>query len=496
MINRFALTLLEATLTLYPANADGSPRVNEAVWSGACADNLRVREQWLHRETRPTGARHPRRHPLVPQFEISIDRVWALPLSQPGGFLATHEKFVLDVVWIDEDSGRWHRQTYYGVTISERSQVSRDTDTGFSDNQVFNAEYRDEPTGGTGTPPAVGADLPYLVKWVSRDETVDLYSYNTSTHVFTALASTTSRATIANNPFTITFAGDGAPMVDLNTSGVLSAVAFIEGMPTDGDLPRLDFFRGQSRIASVSRNGRVFAHRFHQLPPRLEAGLQLEAGSVVRASLEHNIYAAGGFKAFTPAVADLPTLQFWMRAESLTGVGVNWPNVSGSGGPGLTPTVATQNGVSYPRPEGVVDGYASVAVWWLNSYFTSQDILNENELTVLCIAQNPESTFGELVTSENPGLGVNMLAEDDSLWHLYDWEISIAGNFIRSRVDGVITVDLVPSIPPNNTTKLFIGGNGGQGTLRRFRTVIAIDGVITAQQRTRLSAFLRQAYGL
>ena len=98
-INHLTFTLLEATITLYPAKADDSPELGAPVFAGVAVENFRAHERWLKAPTRPTGARFPRQHPLIPEYEISLDRPWVLPLAQLTGFRAAHTRYVLDVVW-------------------------------------------------------------------------------------------------------------------------------------------------------------------------------------------------------------------------------------------------------------------------------------------------------------------------------------------------------------------------------------------------------------
>jgi len=54
MNNAIVLNLIEAQVTLYAAQADGTP--GGAIWSGQVAERLSVRERWLTLQTRPTGA--------------------------------------------------------------------------------------------------------------------------------------------------------------------------------------------------------------------------------------------------------------------------------------------------------------------------------------------------------------------------------------------------------------------------------------------------------
>ena len=84
MQNTIILDLIEAKVTLYTVQADGLS-LGTALWSGQVAERLTVREQWVVFETRPAGAAYPIKHPLVPQYEVSIERVWALPVRMVKG---------------------------------------------------------------------------------------------------------------------------------------------------------------------------------------------------------------------------------------------------------------------------------------------------------------------------------------------------------------------------------------------------------------------------
>ena len=85
-------------MTLYAQRADGS--LGGVIWSGAAIENFHHAEKWLTVETRPSGRRYPAQHPLVAQHQLSIERVWALPFAQLGGFVATEQTYVLAVVWL------------------------------------------------------------------------------------------------------------------------------------------------------------------------------------------------------------------------------------------------------------------------------------------------------------------------------------------------------------------------------------------------------------
>ena len=278
------LNLIEATATLYPANADGSPQLASPIWTGAPAENLRVTERWLTHYVRATGARYPVNHPLVAQYEINISRLWVLALTSAGvtDWQADYNSYVLDVAWVEEETQEWHRKTFYGVTISEHGWEARDVENGLMENQVFEAQYMVASSGGTPLPEVIPATLPYRVIYQSlRTATVSdsvlLYTYDATTGLFTAQASTAGRATIANSPFSIQFAGgpcgrppvvmaSGNSLVYPYVAGYRSTNTYRQnalqvsngiyaGSPAAGDLPRLDFYYGDQRVFAVTQAG-------------------------------------------------------------------------------------------------------------------------------------------------------------------------------------------------------------------------------------------------
>lgn len=245
-MNDIALTLLEAKLTLYVTQADGSR--GAPVWSGAAAEGFKSVGRWLNVETRPTGRRFPKQHPLVPQYQLSIDRLWALPLTALNGFHPTEQTYIMEVLWTDEDDQRWHRRVYYGVSISEHSLGSRDIESGHTDGQEFLAEYFVPDNGANGTVPAPVVSTPAYVLYRGADglSTV-LYSYTGGVFVGSANA----LATIAADGSTIAFGSD-APVVS-TSAGALNVVSLHDVFPDQ--LPRLEFYSGPDLLAAVTADG-------------------------------------------------------------------------------------------------------------------------------------------------------------------------------------------------------------------------------------------------
>ena len=254
MKNAIVLNLIEAQVTLYAAQADGTP--GQAIWNGQVAEKLSVRERWLVVQTRPTGAAYPVNHPLVPTYEISIDRVWALPLSNLIGFQPGAGNYVLQVVWTDEDSGNWHRRTFYGVKISARSFAPQSIESEFVDGQEFAAQYFVADAGNAWTSPGEVPAPAAVVYWNGPDAPsgVALYNYDAvNGFVLADGAVTDGHATIAQDGSSITFDGANGPVLATTASGV-TVGELHDSYPTSQ--PQLVFcFGSQQVLAVVSTTG-------------------------------------------------------------------------------------------------------------------------------------------------------------------------------------------------------------------------------------------------
>jgi len=376
-----ASSLLEAVLTLYPANDDGTPDLASPVWSGVPAQNLRVADRWIKVETRPSGAAYPKKRPLIPQFEIFIERVWALSLDQLEGVVPDENSYVLDIVWTDEETGNWHRETFYGVTINDRSRASQNVDGGFTEELVFDAQYyiRD---GGQGSAPTITAALPMRVVYADANGvSLPIYNYNTATHAFAeaqpGLAA--SRATIAANE--IIFAGVIYPVFWLDATGVARAFNLIAGAPSRSAVPRLDFYIGPNRVASLDARGTLYHSQFLGNPQASSQAFEFYFNNVLQLTLDGSAARANNWHLFNPS--DVPGLKCWTRIENLGGLDdgdpVNlWPDESGNGND-LTPASA--------------NGLASAVYWDLNTATPAQPARNPF----------PGLTVADLTRGDNDG---------------------------------------------------------------------------------------------
>ena len=252
MQNTIILDLLEAQVTLYTTAADGLS-LGSALWSGQVAERLTVREQWVVLETRPAGAAYPIKHPLVPQYEVSIERVWALPLNNLAGFSPTNQTYVLEVIWTEEDTQQWHRRRFYGVTIASRSFGAQNVESEFVDGQEFAAQYVLVDTGGAGEPPSPVVAMPLVVFWSGSDGYYPLYVYDTlSGFLLASGESTTGHATIAPDGSSITFFGATGPVL-VTTAASVTVGELHDTLPTG--VPQLQFYLGTTLLGVVSPAG-------------------------------------------------------------------------------------------------------------------------------------------------------------------------------------------------------------------------------------------------
>ena len=255
MLNTIVLNLLEAQVTLYATNADGS--LGAALWSGQAAEHLSVKERWLTVETRPTGAAYPVQHPLIPQYDIAIDRVWALPLSNLTGFQPTSQNYILEVIWTEEESQQWHRRMFYGVTIVERSFAPQNIESEFVDGQEFAAQSFLADSGASGVSPPTVVAVPLVVYWSGADGYFPLYNYDSvNGFVLADGATVAGHATIATDAssgaLSIQFDGTSAPVLVTSATGV-TVGELHDTIPTA--LPSLLFYYGTALLAAVSPAG-------------------------------------------------------------------------------------------------------------------------------------------------------------------------------------------------------------------------------------------------
>jgi hypothetical protein len=137
--------LHEAVLTLYPAAADGSSLTGQAIWSGALANQLKLRSSLEPLRLMGSGERYATEHHIDEEHAIEIERTWILRKQFLRDFLpGRNQQYVLELVWTAD--GVWYKRTYLGVTGRSVGLESRGTNQ-FLSAQVFRAQRIAEADG-------------------------------------------------------------------------------------------------------------------------------------------------------------------------------------------------------------------------------------------------------------------------------------------------------------------------------------------------------------
>lgn len=159
MSDRIPFLLSEAVLNLYPAAADGTSLTSAAVWSGALANQLKLRSALEEMKIAGSGAAYATAMHIDEEHLIEITRSWILRKQFLQDFMpARNQQYVLEMVW--SASGLWYKRTYLGVTGRVVTTESRGTNQ-FIVGQTFRAQHFVETNGTTSAPvftPTPGPD--------------------------------------------------------------------------------------------------------------------------------------------------------------------------------------------------------------------------------------------------------------------------------------------------------------------------------------------------
>lgn len=261
MANGAVLTLLEAKAALYREDANGQPLQTHPVWKLTSAERLQMAQIPIEVETWPTGRENPHARLIGMRHEIDIDRVWELDRSNPVDLpLDMDGRYVLVIGWTEEGKRPvWHSRTYYGTTERRREWQQRAERGGLKPDNGWH--FRAEsmvPNGGSGvfrfpepTPP------PMHVQWLHGQESLRLFEYNPTTKAFTESQAglAAGRASISNAPFNVLIQTVPAWWV---ADGALNCHELIEDEGIAPlEKPRLEFWRGDRRLATVGKTGVV-----------------------------------------------------------------------------------------------------------------------------------------------------------------------------------------------------------------------------------------------
>lgn len=249
-------TLLEARIWLYPTGADGNPLRDYPVWIGAGAENLKLTDSLMEVETRETGAPHPLVDHIGEEHQVEIERIWKVSRTGQDFTLVPNQKFVLVVVWTEDGRGQqWKERVYHGVTMRSDARASQGV-LETNQSQQFRAESMTERSG-SGAYTFEVPELPMTVRWVKDWEKLILFIYDPEedTYAETVTGIANGRAAITVTPRFQAEIEDELAM-EVTASGVLNVGELIEaGALSSLDSPRLEFWRGTMRLATLSKDG-------------------------------------------------------------------------------------------------------------------------------------------------------------------------------------------------------------------------------------------------
>lgn len=219
------LTISQATLTLYVADANGDPLLSAPVWMGSRAEGIELDDQYNEVESTPTCASYPEHEMMGEYHEIRIERIWAIPVDTFRDYLLTRQGYVMVIEWRDEVTGTWQRRTYYGV--KGRTYNFKSTDwrrQHLLTNQAFRARSMTTEGGMTGDDgeelPVTAAEPAEQALAFAFDDAIASGDYLLDIYQF-------------GNPVTIGFAkvigqGDGGGVtLQLELGGVLQSASLI-----------------------------------------------------------------------------------------------------------------------------------------------------------------------------------------------------------------------------------------------------------------------------
>lgn len=141
--------LREAAIALYPQNSSGEALTDQAIWTGALVNGLRIRRDFEELRIAPTGAAYKKTFHVDEEHLLELERVWFIRKTDLADYEPRrNQEYVLEIVWYD--GAYWLKRTYYGVTAMGDELVSFGTNQ-FGNPQRLRAQ-RFVQAGGKGDP--------------------------------------------------------------------------------------------------------------------------------------------------------------------------------------------------------------------------------------------------------------------------------------------------------------------------------------------------------
>lgn len=258
-------TVHEADFALYLADRDGNVTDQAKVFLGGRLEDLTPELDFTKVRLDRHGDPFGRNYHSDEEHRIVIKNLWVMEKSsRTMPRIKRNQQYVLVVRWFDLETKAWVLRTYSGVTADGQRLLS--SDQVFHQDVPFTARHLDE-SSGVGEPPDLTASIATLsVLYVTADDSAPVYSYDRISKVFTAIdpVLATEEATIAIDGTSWKLLigllhASVVPVMEATVGGVsVAELTAIGGtFPLGDSYPRVEFWIGPTRVASVTRNGEL-----------------------------------------------------------------------------------------------------------------------------------------------------------------------------------------------------------------------------------------------
>lgn len=307
IIGKTPFTQWEADIVVYQSDMYGNVAGDDPVWLGGTVNKSNFQDGYKTEEANKSGMPVTNMRQLEEQHVIELENVWMVQISAGPVFAAPaiprDQFYAVVIIWTDEETGVWVKRVYAGVELRELSMGS--------DSEVFVQKLKIEggvmqQTCGVLAESVPSEDATFLgvVRYVSPREQVDLYTFDFCNPQggFQVINPAVLLGRAAMGPATpcgyqISVAGAVALEIDGGGQVSVNQVIGIGGSYVyNNAVPRLEFYAGSSRIASLSAAGELGIPAFIEADadPDISGAFWLGDGEMWLASLApRGLFAAG-----------------------------------------------------------------------------------------------------------------------------------------------------------------------------------------------------------
>lgn len=254
-----AFSQWECEVVLYRADEQGRS-TGEVEWLGGCENKMQIGQGYAEERADRSGDPYARNQQLEEVHTIELEALWLSRYESAGVIrnpvLARNQRFVAVLVWIDDETGVWHKRSYFGVEIGELSLSSENEY--FTQRTPMRAGWFVPQNGRLPEMPGLLPAGGGIVRYFSSGAAVDLFSYDFGTEQFTELSPSAGKFTIAGagGGYVLRLLVGGVVALGIGSDGVAHVAALIaSGGSYASGLPRVEFFNGSLRVATLTAAG-------------------------------------------------------------------------------------------------------------------------------------------------------------------------------------------------------------------------------------------------